>query len=89
MKTNITAKIKAMRELLENATPDCSCGLPTCLGCKADWDVSVETRNSLPDFLDFMDEAIEMSEHYAKVKYRAFKAKQFRKKWRLTDTEGK
>ena len=89
MKTNITAKIKAMRELLGKDYFCCeSCGNTD--DCEHPRTCTVaNASNSLPEFLDFMDEAIEMSEHYAKVQYRAFKAKQFRKKWRLTDTEGK
>ena len=91
MNENLPAKIRAMRELLGKATPDCSCGLPTCLGCKADWDVSVEARNALPEFLDFMEEAILIIKTHEELltSMGAQWPKEFLKKHGITSAEGK
>ena len=91
MNKNLPAKIKKMRELLGKATPDCSCGLPTCLGCKADWDVSVEARNSLPLLIEALREFISLTEDvsaHCQCPNDRFGTKDLLEKYSITDSEG-
>ena len=94
MNKNLPAVLTELEGLLKEATPDCSCGLPTCLGCKADWDVSVQAHNALPLLIEAIYKMQFRLQSFAQGYYGASDntikgAQEILIELDLTDTEGK